>query len=150
MKEAKKMKCYRRLLNKQHTCMQVSGLCSTTLLQLFSQKVSFNVIEIFIVMPCQSTNMQRFQPSQFDRQSPDSGILETRKKLLILSIFLRSECEMLRITLSYPIMSHQVSPMNTAVVSKCSKCHLRQIKFAKFPGGHTPDPPQRLTPKALV
>ena len=36
---------------------------------------------------------------------------------------------MLRITLSYPVVSHQVSPMNTAV------------KFAKFPGGHTPDPP---------
>ena len=50
------------------------------------------------------------------------------------SIILRSLCEV-SVTLSYPIMSHQVSPLNTAAVSKCSKCRLRQIKFAKFPGG---------------
>ena len=48
---------------------------------------------------------------------------------------------MVHITLSYHIMSHQFSLMNTAAVSKGSKCYLRQIKFVKFPGGAYPRPP---------
>ena len=57
-------------------------------------------------------------------------ILKTRKKLLILSIFLQFEFEtlLLGITVSYPIMSHRVSPLKTLAVSKYSKCRLRQIK----------------------
>ena len=42
----------------------------------------------------------------------------------------------------------------TEMMSKCRKCHLRETKFAKFPGGgggHTPDTPSlhRLAPSAL-
>ena len=96
---------------------------------------------------------QRFQPSQFAQESPDlmcylplSQFLQilltyheilNRKKLLILSIFVQSEHKMFHITLSYPIMSHSVSPLKNIAVSsrKCRKYCLREIKFAKFPGG---------------
>ena len=53
-------------------------------------------------------------------------------------------------TLSYSIMSDQVSPLNTAAVSKCSKYRLRKIKVAKVPGGAYPltslPPPPFLPP----
>ena len=42
-----------------------------------------------------------------------------------MSIILRSVCETLRYTF-LAIMSDQVSPFNTAVVSKCSKYRLRK------------------------
>ena len=71
--------------------------------------------------------------SWFVLDSPDL-FWKQGKQLLILRSFLWCECETLCITLSYPIISLQVSPLNTAIVSKCSKCCLRRIKFAKFPG----------------
>ena len=41
--------------------------------------------------------------------------------MLILSIFLRSECKTLRITHSYPRMSRPVSPLNTMRVVQTHK-----------------------------
>lgn len=106
--------------------------------------------EIYISEMSTFMKKQRFQPSWFN-MLPSAllicirlswFILKTRKTiLLILRIFLWCECETLCITLSYPIISLQVSPLNTAIVSKCSKCHLRRINFAKFPGWVYPRSP---------
>ena len=99
---------------------------------------------------------QRFQLSWFDWESPafmcylpptrfllDSPDLswnsENKGKIAYLKHFLA--ILVWKITLFYPITPHQVSPLNTATVSKCSKCCLRQIKFAKFPGAVYPQTP---------
>ena len=106
--------------------------------------------EIYISEMSTLMKKQRFQPSWFN-MLPSAllicirfswFILKTRKTiLLILRIFLWCECETLCITLSYPIISLQVSPLNAAIVSKCSKCRLRRINFAKFPGWAYPRSP---------
>ena len=69
--------------------------------------------------------------SRFDVLSPTLPIFirfsrfimkfwKQEKKMLILSIFLRSKCKTLCITLSYPIMSRPVSPLNTACCTDSS------------------------------
>ena len=112
----------------------------------------------FSPIPHPKPPQQRFQPSWFDRESPafmcylpptrfllDSPDLswnsENKGKIAYLKHFLA--ILVWKITLFYPITPHQVSPLNTATVSKCSKCCLRQIKFAKFPGAVYPQPPPK-------
>ena len=99
--------------------------------------------EIYISEMSTFMKKQRFQPSWFN-MLPSAllicirfswFILKTRKTIAYLTyFFVMWVWNLMYYTFLSYIISLQVSPLNTAIVSKCSKCRLRRIKFAKFPG----------------